>query len=356
MKILESMARDGVEQVVALNDPSCGLSGFLVIHDTTRGPAAGGIRLYPYRTEEDALADGFRLASAMTFKGAAADLPVGGGKIVLRESPGMNREEVLHAVGRFIQGQGGRFLAGRDVGVPVAHGAWVRSETQFMVDESEEGVGDLSRSTALGVEAGARAALNFRLGTDRWHGVHVAIQGAGGVGSWLAKILAAQGAELSISDTRSEALETLSSEVRLHQVAPAEIFGASEDVFCPCAVGGVLNDQTLERLRARVVVGSANNVLAESRHGETLRARNITYAPDFLVNSGALIQGIRFLLNGESDSSEAISAIGDKTHRLLDEATAKGEPPEALLLRQTLETINRRSTWRDWSWPQARDL
>ena len=101
------------------------------------------------------------------------------------------------------------------------------------------------------------------------------------------------------------------------------------------------------------MAGSANNVLAESRHGETLRARNITYAPDFLINSGALIQGIRFLLKGESDSSEAISAIGDKTRRLLDEATAQGEPPEALLLRQTLETINRRSTWRDWSWPNG---
>ena len=166
MKLLESMARDGFEQVVALSDPSCGLSGFLVIHDTTRGPAAGGIRIYPYRTEEEALADGFRLASAMTFKGAAADLPVGGGKIVLRERPDMNREEVLRAVGRFIQGQGGRFLAGRDVGVPVADGAWVRSETRFMVDESEAGVGDLNRATAVGVESGARAALKFRLEAD----------------------------------------------------------------------------------------------------------------------------------------------------------------------------------------------
>jgi leucine dehydrogenase len=220
-----------------------------------------------------------------------------------------------------------------------------------MVDESEDGVGDLNRSTAIGVERGARAALNFRLGVESWEGVHVAIQGAGGVGSWLAKILAAQGAELSISDTRSEALEALSSEIRFHQVAPGEIFGASEDLFCPCAVGGVLNDQTLAKLSARVVAGSANNVLAEPKHGETLRARNITYAPDFLVNSGALIQGIRFLLNGETDSSEAISAIGDKTRRLLDEAAANGEPPEALLLRQTLETIDARSTWRDWSWP-----
>lgn len=136
-------------------------------------------------------------------------------------------------------------------------------------------MGDLNRSTAIGVESGARAALNFRLGVDRWEGVHVAIQGAGGVGSWLAKILAAEGAELSISDTRAEALETLSSEVRFHPVAPAEIFGVSEDLFCPCAVGGVINDQTLEKLRARVVAGSANNVLAESQHGETLRARNI---------------------------------------------------------------------------------
>ena len=161
MKILEGMAQGGFEQVVALNDASCGLSGFLVIHDTTRGPAAGGIRIYSYPTEDDALADDFRLASAMTFKGAAAGLPVGGGKIVLRESPDMNREEVLRAVGRFIQGQGGRFLAGRDVGVPVPHGAWVRSETRFMVDESENGVGDLNRSTAIGVGVWRTSGIEF---------------------------------------------------------------------------------------------------------------------------------------------------------------------------------------------------
>jgi leucine dehydrogenase len=353
MKILANMAAGGFEEVVALSDPSCGLSGFMIIHDTTRGPAAGGIRIYPYQTEQDALTDGFRLASAMTFKAAVADLPVGGGKIVLMERPDMNREQVLHAVGRAIQSLGGRFLAGRDVGVPVEHGAWVRSETRFMVDESENGVGDLNRSTAIGVEAGARAALGFRLGFDRWDGVRVALQGAGGVGSWLAKILSQQGAELVVSETRREALESLSQEIRFREVAPDEIFAASEDLFCPCAVGGVVNGHTVDRLRARVVAGSANNVLAEPKHGEALFERKIAYAPDFLVNSGALIQGIRFLLAGETDSSEAIAGIGEKTRTLLEIAAKQGEPPEVVLMRQTREALVRQSTWRDWSWPEA---
>jgi len=163
MNLLSRMREEGdFEQVIALNDRACGLSGFMVLHDTSRGPASGGIRIYPYETEEAALTDGFRLARAMTFKAAAADLPVGGGKIVLRESGSLVREEALKAVGRALEVLGGRFLAGRDVGVPVADGAWVRSETSFMVDESEAGVGDLNRATAIGGDKPRAAVKSAR--------------------------------------------------------------------------------------------------------------------------------------------------------------------------------------------------
>ncbi len=353
MKMLEAMTAKGFEQIVALNDPSCGLAGFMVLHDTTRGPAAGGIRIYPYQSEDDALDDGLKLAHAMTFKAAAADLPVGGGKIVLMERPDMNRAETLKAVGRSIESLGGRFLAGRDVGVPVEHGAWVSSETRFMVDESDKGVGDLNRATAIGVEAGARAALAFRLVVDRWDGVRVALQGAGGVGRWLAKILAQEGAELIVSDTRPEALAALAEEVRFQDVHPDEIFAASEDVFCPCAVGGVIDDKTLELLSARVVAGSANNILAEPRHAQALFERNIAYPPDFLINAGALIQGIRFLLMGERDSREAIAGIGEKTRELLATAAELGEPPDSVLARRARECLKPHKSWRDWSWPKV---
>ena len=150
-----------VEKILPLEDPSCGLRGFIVIHGTARGPATGGIRLYPYASDEAARTDGYRLARAMTFKAAAADLPVGGGKIVVIDAPGLEREKALRSVGRTLESMNGAFLAGRDMGIPVADGAIIRSQTRYMVDESEEGVGDLNLATALGVLAGARAALAF---------------------------------------------------------------------------------------------------------------------------------------------------------------------------------------------------
>jgi leucine dehydrogenase len=355
MKMLGLMAKGGFEQVIALHDPSCGLAGFVVIHDTARGPAAGGIRLYPYQDEEEALADGFRLARAMTFKAAASDLPVGGGKIVLIENLDLVRRETLTAVGRVLQSLGGRFYAGRDVGVTIEQGAWVRAETDYMVDESDSGVGDLNRATALGVEAGALAAVRFRLGTDSFKGIRIAIQGAGGVGRWLAKMFAADGAELVVSDVEEQALEDLAREIDIIAVGPDDIYAAARDVFCPCAVGGVLNETTIDHLSARVVAGSANNVLAGPEIGQILHERGVTYAPDYLVNAGALIQGIRFLTTGEHESPDEISRIEERTYRLLEQSSKSNEPPEALLERQTLERMEQQRTWRKWAWPPSRE-
>jgi leucine dehydrogenase len=345
----------GFEQVVALNDPTCGLRGFVVIHDTSRGPAAGGIRVYPYESEDQALSDGFRLARAMTFKAAAADLPVGGGKIVLMESPDFVRGEALPAVGRAIETLGGRFLAGRDVGVPVRDGALVRRETRFMVDESEAGVSDLNRATAVGVEAGARAALAFATGRNRgngkrWLGVRVMLQGAGGVGTWLARLLAEAGAELLVSDPNRSALEELARHVRFQEVAADAVLDVDCDLFSPCAIGGVLDVAGAHRLRARVVAGSANNVLASPEAGDELFTRRVVYAPDFLVNAGALIQGTHFLLTGESVSDVALRAIGDRTEALLSRSRTEGVPPHRLLERGVVERLGGHG-WRQWFVP-----
>ena len=352
MNLLARMRDEGdFEQVIALNDRTCGLSGFMVLHDTSRGPASGGIRIYPYETEEAALTDGFRLARAMTFKAAAADLPVGGGKIVLMESGSLVREEALKAVGRALEVLGGRFLAGRDVGVPVADGAWVRGETSFMVDESDAGVGDLNRATAIGVEAGARAALAFATGASSWpgwNGARVALQGAGGVGTWLARILSEKGAELFVSDSNPRALADLRSCVEFHEVKTDAILELECDLVAPCAIGGVLDSERARALRARAVAGSANNVLASNAAGEVLFARGIAYAPDYLVNAGALIQGVRFLRSGERSSPEALAAIGEKTTALLVRSQEAGLPPEALLERETLARLGPARGWRHW--------
>ncbi len=348
----------GFEQVIALNDPSCGLRGFMVIHDTSRGPATGGIRVYPYESEDAALSDGFRLARAMSFKAAAADLPVGGGKIVLMESPDFVRGEALPAVGRAIEMLGGRFLAGRDVGVPVRDGALVRRETRFMVDESEAGVSDLNRATAVGVEAGARAALAFATGTTRgngkgWQGVRVMLQGAGGVGSWLARLLAEAGAELLVSDPHHAALEELARHVRFREVAADAVLDVDCNLFAPCAIGGVLDVAGARRLRAQVVAGSANNVLASPEAGDELFSREVVYAPDFLVNAGALIQGTRFLLTGERASEVALGEIGERTEALLSSSREEGVPPQRLLERRVMARldIDGRHGWRRWFVP-----
>lgn len=331
--------REKPEKIVRLTDARSGLDGFIVLHDTSRGPATGGIRLYPYASEADALEDGLLLARAMTFKAAAADLPVGGGKIVAIQPAPARREDCLRAIGRTIESMNGEFLAGRDVGVPVEDGAIVRGETAYMVDESEEGVGDLNLATALGVLAGARATLSFRLGRSNFSGVRVALQGAGGVGGWLARKLSAEGAALIVADPNAAALERLRADVDFTEVHPDEIYDADCDLFSPCAVGGVLSRKTAPRLKARIVAGSANNVLRQPEAGATLFAAGITYAPDFLVNAGALIQGVRFLLRGERSSPKAIEGIGDKTSALLVRAKDEGVPPEVLLEEETLSRL-----------------
>lgn len=357
--LLDRMRLEGdFEQVIALSDPRCGLRGFIVLHDTSRGPATGGIRVYPYDSEDDAISDGFRLARAMTFKAVAADLPVGGGKIVLMEGPDFVREEALPAVGRAIDGLGGRFLAGRDVGVPVPDGALVRRETCFMVDESEAGVSDLNRATAVGVEAGARAALSFATGAGDgerswkgWAGARVSLQGAGGVGSWLARLLAEAGAELFVCDPDRAALERLGKHVRFQEVSTDSLLDVDCDLFSPCAIGGALEIAGARRLRCRAVAGSANNVLASPEAGDELFARGIVYAPDFLVNAGALIQGTRFLLTGTRQSEDALRAIGERTLALLHRSRAEQLPPQRLLEREVIARLGTERGWRRWFVP-----
>jgi leucine dehydrogenase len=350
--ILAAMAAEGgFEQVIAIHEGSCGLRGFMVIHDTSRGPATGGIRLRSYPSERDALADGFRLARAMTFKAAASGLPVGGGKIVLLDSDALVRDEALRAVGRAIESLGGRFLAGRDVGVPVRDGSLIRSETRFMVDETEEGVGDLNRATAVGVEAGARVALGFATGTEDWTGARVVIQGAGGVGSWLARILSQAGAEIFVSDPDRAALESLAETVRFREVEVEAVLQQECELFSPCAIGGSLTTDAARELPARAVAGSANNVLRSPEAGEELFRRGIFYAPDYLINAGALIQGVRFLTTGERASHDAVAGIGSRTRDLLARARERRTPPERLLEEETRDILGARRSWRNWFVP-----
>lgn len=315
------------EQVLGLWEPESGLHGYMVLHDTSRGPATGGIRLYPYASDREALEDGMRLARAMTEKAKASDLPVGGGKIVLFEPPPERREAALAAVGRTLEDMGGRFLAGRDVGLPVDDGAKVRAHTRFMVDESTEGVGDLNEKTALGVLEGARAGVAHLRRTSSFEGLRVVVQGVGGVGAWLARMLAAEGATVIAADPSAEALAALQEDTPVTVVSPDDVFDVPCDVFAPCALGGVITPDAAGRIDAAIVAGSANNILSEDGAAGVLHDRGIVYVPELVINAGAVIQGVRFLLHGERDSRAAILAIGARAATLLEASAAAGRSP-----------------------------
>ena len=236
---------------------------------------------------------------------------------------------MLRAIGRKLEEMEGRFLAGRDVGLPVEDGALVRAETRYMVDESDVGVGDLNRRTAEGVLAGARAALRFRYGRDGLEGVRVAIQERVGWARGSPCCSRTRARPLTVSDTNPRAIAALRERVDLVEAAPEAIYDVECELFAPCAVGGVLDESTALRLACGVVAGSANNILSHAAIGDTLASRGIVFAPDFLVSSGALIQGVRFLLHGERDSRDAIAAIEARTEALLTRAA--GRSPERVL-------------------------
>ncbi len=285
------------EQVVFCNDPATGLKAIIAIHNTNRGAALGGCRMWPYISERDALQDVLRLSRGMTYKSALAGLGLGGGKSVIIGNPRSDKTEgLLRSMGRFLESLGGRYIAAEDSGTSVADLKVMAEETCHVagiVEKETEGgglrSGDPSPSTAYGTFVGLRAAVSQGLGSSDLEGLKVAIQGIGNVGYRLAEHLSQAGAKLWVSDIYEDQVRRAVDQLGATAVTPEEIFGLDVDVFAPCALGGVLNDQTIPALRAKVVAGAANNQLAEERHGLALMKRGILYAPDYAINSGGII-------------------------------------------------------------------
>lgn len=293
MGIFERMMRDGHEQVLFCYDKATGLKAIIAIHDTTLGPALGGCRMWAYPTEEAALEDALRLAKGMTYKSAAAGQNHGGGKAVIWGDPKTEKSEALfRAFGRFVATLGGRFVTGTDVGTEKTDFVWSRMEGDYFVALPEEygGSGDSSIITAYGVWRGMKASAMHLWGSDSLEGKRVACQGLGKVGLQVVEHLVKEGARVTVTDVASERVAEACSRFGVASVAPDEIYDVDCDIFAPNALGGVLNDQNIDRLRCRIVAGSANNQLDELRHGDELHRRSILYAPDFVINSGGLIQ------------------------------------------------------------------
>ncbi len=290
MSVFEHGEFDGHEQVVFCHDSDSGLKAIIAIHNTNLGPALGGCRMWPYASDAEALTDALRLSRGMTYKSALAGLSFGGGKSVIIGDPRRDKSEALfRAMGRFVDSLGGRYSVAEDVGISVPDVEIMARETRHVAGTRAGGAGDPSPATAYGVYMGIKAAAEHRLGADSLKGLRVAVQGVGHVGYYLCRHLAAEGAELLVADIAQDPLDRVVQEFDAHVVAPEAIATATVDIYAPCALGATVNDETLPKLQARIVAGSANNQLAEARHGEALRQRGILYAPDYVINAGGVI-------------------------------------------------------------------
>ncbi|SFA88513.1 MULTISPECIES: Glu/Leu/Phe/Val dehydrogenase [unclassified Bacillus (in: firmicutes)] len=286
------------EQVVFCNDEATGLKAIIAIHSTRLGPALGGCRMFPYQSVDDALEDVLRLSRGMTYKCAASDVDFGGGKAVIIGDPAKDKSpELFRAFGQFVESLNGRFYTGTDMGTTPDDFVHAMRETNCIVGVDEEygGSGDSSVPTAMGVIYGIQATNQAVWGSDDLGGRSYSIQGLGKVGMKVAERLLEAGADLYVTDINEQAIERLLAKGKslgagVKAVNKDEIYSVPANVFVPCALGGIINDDTISELKVNAVAGSANNQLRETRHGHLLQAKGILYAPDYIVNAGGLIQ------------------------------------------------------------------
>jgi leucine dehydrogenase len=289
MRLFDTIADMGHEQLVVCQDSASGYRGIIAIHSTTLGPALGGTRFWHYATDDEAIIDALRLARGMTYKNAVAGLNLGGGKsVIIGDNKTLDREMIFRAHGRFVEILGGRYITAEDVGTSTADMDFVHMETDYVAGLAGRS-GDPSPVTAHGVFRAIQASARERWGADDLESRVVAVQGCGHVGYYLAKELHEAGAQLIVADIDAERVKRVVTEFGATTVSPDDIYGAEADVFAPCALGAIVNDRTIPRLRAEIVAGAANNQLLEERHGDELEHRGILYAPDYVANAGGVI-------------------------------------------------------------------
>jgi leucine dehydrogenase len=314
MRVFEKLAEYRYEQLVFCHDKATGLRAIVAIHDTTLGPALGGCRMYPYASEDDAIVDVLRLARGMTYKAAASGLNLGGGKSVIIGDPHTDKSEALfRSFGRYIETLGGRYIVAEDVGTSTEDANYIRVETSHVEEV---------------------------FGTDSLEGRLVAVQGVGHVGYHLCRMLHQEGANLIVTDVHEAALGRVVKEFGAKVVEPEEILTIPCDILAPCALGAVLDDATIPGLRCRIVAGSANNVLAESGHGESLSERGILYAPDYVINAGGLIN-VADELEGynERRATKRVMRIEDRIRRIIAISKRDGVPTNVAADTLALERI-----------------
>ncbi|HUV83251.1 MAG TPA: Glu/Leu/Phe/Val dehydrogenase dimerization domain-containing protein [archaeon] len=343
MAILKKLNITGYEEVIFYEDDKAGLKTIIAIHDTTLGPAVGGTRMLPYKNEQDALSDVLRLSRAMTYKAAAAGLDFGGGKaVIIGDAERDKSEKLLRAFGKFVEILNGRFLTGEDVGTSSDDMRIVGQETKYAIypPKSYEAEHQAFFLTAFGVLRGIQASVKEMYGNDSLSGIRVAIQGVGKVGDQLARLLHAEGAKLTLTDLNDSRLRAISKEIGTEFVKPHEIYQVDTEVFSPCALGGILNNEVVPLIRCKIVAGAANNQLADEWYAEELWKRGILYAPDYVINAGGLISALYEM--GICDKATVIrmtSEIYDRLRAIFHLARSEKIPTQVVANRMVEERI-----------------
>ncbi len=338
---------DDHELVVFGRDASTGLRSIIAIHSTALGPAVGGCRMWPYPSTADAITDVLRLSRGMSYKNALAGLPFGGGKaVIIGDSRSAKSPELFEAYGRFVDSLGGRYITAEDVGTTLADMEHVARATRYVSGlghKNSEAGGDPAPRTALGVFLGIKAAVRFRLGRTDLDDVKVAVQGVGGVGYHVCRLLAAEGVRLSVADVRSAAVERVRDELNAVVVRAESVLSEDVDVFAPCALGASLNTQTIPNLRARVVAGAANNQLASAEDGLALQLAGVLYAPDYVINAGGIISVAREYLRDatEAQVTSEIQGIPARLTEIFERARRERRPTNFIADEMARERIGR---------------
>ena len=309
---LSEIEVDGYERVVRCRDQKSGLHALIAIHDTTLGPALGGMRMLPYTSEDEALFDVLRLSKGMTYKSAVAETGLGGGKsVILGDPKSIKSPALFKAMGRFIDSLDGQYITAEDMNIGIPDLEIVRTQTRWVTGLSRESgsSGNPSPYTARGILVGMRAVLEELYGKPDFKGKKVLIQGVGAVGGRLAVLLKEQGAQVTICDINEVRIAEVLRDHGFETVAEAKHLEVGCDIYAPCARGAGLNDETIPRLKCKAIAGCANNQLLEPRHARDLRARGILYAPDYVINAGGIINVGIELKSGGYDEAAALVQI-----------------------------------------------
>ncbi len=291
--VFGNLSFDNHEQIVFCNDKETGLKAIIGIHNTTLGPALGGTRMWNYKNETEALQDVLRLSRGMTYKSAITGLNLGGGKaVIIGDAKTQKNDALMRKFGQFVDSLSGKYITAEDVGMETRDMDIIREVTPHVtgISESKGGAGNPSPITAYGVYMGMKAATKYKFGTENLKGKTILVQGIGHVGETLVDLATKEGAKVIINDINAEQLERVSKKYGATIYSDLDIYGLDVDIYAPCALGATINDNTIDRLKAKVIAGAANNQLQdEIKHGRILQERGIAYAPDFLINAGGII-------------------------------------------------------------------